>query len=178
MESITDDLVWLLLDDANGEAVLDRRAMRFVVEAALDIDAIAEAGPGRSGLRPSRGETVASAVGRLAEQSRVCAMPIRRWGVFPARCFPTLDRAGKTALRAALLGALRGEQPSDRRTSGLIALLASVDALATQFPDLAPTEIERLTTAFLACRADCQQLARQVCAAICHDYARSFCGAM
>ncbi|GAB2568146.1 hypothetical protein GCM10027167_89230 [Nocardia heshunensis] len=59
----------------------------------------------------------------------------------------------------------------------MIALLASVDALALQVPGIAATEIEALGVRFLACRSDCQDLTRQVREAICHDYARSFCGA-
>lgn len=178
MESITDDLVWLLLDDATGAAVRDRREVRIAIEAAVDIDARYETSPRRSGPRlGGRRDALSSVAGRLAEQSRVCAMPIRRWRVFPGRCFPTLDRVGKTALRASLRGALWGEQPSDWRTGGLIALLTSVDALVVQFPEIAATEIERASAAFLARRPDCQELTRQVHEAVCHDYARSFCGA-
>lgn len=160
MESITDDLVWLLLDDETGEAIRDRREVGVVIEAAA-----------------GRAEKLSVVAGRLAERSRVCAMPIRRWGVLPARCFPTLDYSGKTALRASLRDALWGAQPSDWRIPALIALLASVDAVAAQFPDIAVAEVERATADFLTCRTDCRDLARQAREAICRDYARSFCGA-
>lgn len=175
MESITDDLVWLLLDDATGEAIRDRREVRVVIEAAAGVDARCGTSLRRSrGRVGGRAETLTSVAGRLSERSRVCAMPIRRLGLLPGRCFPTLDYAGKKALRASLRGALWGEQPSNRRISELIALLASVDALAAQFPDIAVAEVERACADFLNCRTDYWQLAQQVRAAICRDYARSF----
>ncbi|MFI1917231.1 GPP34 family phosphoprotein [Nocardia sp. NPDC020380] len=164
MTSIADDLAWLLLDDDTGRFLVDRSTDSHALGVALELDAAPDLraitpaqirpdhGPRAAALRQRQLDRVLT---RNAERQRICAVPMRRFGVFPGWRWPTLDYDSKVATRRDIERELFDptRRISDPPTVMLIALLDAVHVLQPQCPEHDAASINRQVADMLGRRA-------------------------
>ncbi|MEU1550607.1 GPP34 family phosphoprotein [Nocardia sp. NPDC005745] len=182
MTALSEDLLWLLLEDNTGALLVDRPRLSHVLGVAVHLDTTGPAVVSKTSAstRPARIPRATRAqqkmlLASLVAEGRVCQMPACRWAMAPAWRWPTLDIPAKTALRQDLQRSLFDAHPPTPRHAVLIALLRAVDTLEHQCPGWRRCEVRRAATA-IETRPECHAAAHILRHAQQDTYATSFSG--
>ncbi|MEU6564299.1 GPP34 family phosphoprotein [Nocardia nova] len=160
MPSVPEDLLWLLLDDVTGRLLTDRRTTGRALTVAARGDMGGDVGHDRSRIASAR--RLRRSLEALHNADRVRRRGIRLGGVVPYTVWPTVDPAGKRAVRATLERALFDARPPGNGTRTLIAVLHAVDALWLQCPRWSRRETDYWARQFVAQHDDCGELAESL----------------
>ncbi len=173
MTSISQTLLWLLLEDDTGRLLIDRQATARALTVAARADAeIGATHTSDAALPP--GQLRERSLRSLQSTHRVRRATMRSAGFWPSACWPTTDPLGKQAERRTLQWALFDAQPPGPATRILIATLHTVDALAAQCPQWARYETMRCARRIIHSDGDCTRIVESLRRADRRALAQSF----